>query len=111
MLSSLVSVIAYCAIDITGHVIMDSNNTSSLAHPAIIPINYKWLAVPELLHEVAFVVVKIKSLEFIIAQSPCRMRGFMIGLWYAMYKLSMLIGITLIALHIFDHSASSIHWS
>ena len=100
MLSSLVSVIAYCAIDLTGHVIMDSNNTSScflsnLTHPAIIPINYKWLAIPELLHEVAFVVVKIKSLEFIIAQSPCRMRGFMIGLWYAMYKLSMLIGINL----------------
>ena len=99
MLSSLVSVIAYCAIDVTGHVIMDSNTSScflsNLTHPAIIPINYKCLAIPELLHEVAFVVVKIKSLEFIVAQSPCRMRGFMIGLWYAMYKLSMLIGINL----------------
>ena len=102
MLSSLVSVIAYCAIDVAGHVIMDSetSNTSSCflsntTHPVTIPISYKWLAIPELFHEIAFIVVLVKSLEFIIAQSPCRMRGFMIGLWYAMYKLSMLIGINL----------------
>ena len=99
MLSSLVSIIAYCAIDMAGHVIMDSNTNScylsNMTHPVTIPINYKWLAIPELLHEVAFVVVVVKSLEFIVAQSPCRMRGFMVGLWLAMYKLSQFIGINL----------------
>ena len=43
--------------------------------------NY-WVLVPDLLQSFGYIIVYISSMEFIIAQSPMNMRGFMIGLWF-----------------------------
>lgn len=103
ILSALVGLAVYWIIDITGHIILDTSSSNVTTtnpcyfsnHDDVIPIDYKWLILPELFHELAFVIIKVKSLEFTVAQSPGRMRGFMIGLWYAAFRLSMLIGINL----------------
>ena len=93
ILSSLIGIVVYCSLDVAGH-LMDSsdscylNNTNS--HQ--IPIDYRLLTIGEFFHELAFALGGIKSLEFTIAQSPCKMRGLMLGLWYAVFRLSQLVG-------------------
>ena len=52
--------------------------------------NY-WILIPVLLHSFGFVLIYISSMEFIIAQSPMNVRGFMIGLWFTTYGACLLL--------------------
>ena len=54
--------------------------------------NY-WILIPVLLHSFGFVLIAILSKEFIIAQSPMNMRGFMMGLWFATFGACLLLNI------------------
>ena len=46
-----------------------------------------WLLVPHILHGFGYMLVFVSVLEFICAQAPFRLKGFMIGIWYAMLSI------------------------
>ena len=46
-----------------------------------------WLLVPQILHGFGYMLVYLSVLEFICAQAPFRLKGFMIGIWYAMFSI------------------------
>ena len=47
-----------------------------------------WLLVPHILHGFGYMLVFVSVLEFICAQAPFRLKGFMIGIWYAMLSIN-----------------------
>ena len=55
--------------------------------------SYKALIIPQILHGIAFAFIFPTSLEFTIAQCPHKMRGFLIGLWIAVFELGDLINV------------------
>ena len=57
----------------------------------ILPLDYKWLLIPETLFGISQFLLFTASLEFTVAQSPKSMRGLTIGLWYAALGISNLI--------------------
>ena len=50
-----------------------------------------WLLVPHIVHGFGYMLVFVSVLEFICAQAPFRMKGFMVGIWYAMLFIKFLI--------------------
>ena len=50
-----------------------------------------WLLVPQIIHGFGYMLVFVSVLEFICAQAPFRLKGFMIGIWYAMFSLKYLL--------------------
>ena len=63
-----------------------SNSTTD----ALVTGNY-WILVPIVIHSFSFFIIYTSSMEFIIAQSPMNMRGFMIGLWFTTYGTCLLL--------------------
>ena len=53
-----------------------------------------WLLIPQALNGLAHMLVFLTALEFILAQAPRTMQGFLIGLWYAMQSVN--VGISII---------------
>ena len=54
------------------------------SEPFSIPSHYQWIIIiPTATFSIALFLVKVSSLEFIVAQSPKSMRGVMVGLSYA----------------------------
>ena len=47
--------------------------------------SYKVLVTPQVLFGISYGLIFPTSLEFTIAQSPHKMRGFMVGMWYAAF--------------------------
>ena len=52
-----------------------------------------WLLVPQVLHGFGYMLVFLTVLEFICAQAPFRLKGFMVGIWYAMLSIKYFITI------------------
>ena len=50
-----------------------------------------WLLVPQILHGFGYMLVFASVLEFICAQAPFRLKGFIVGIWYAMFSLKILV--------------------
>ena len=50
-----------------------------------------WLLVPHILHGFGYMLVFVSALEFICAQSPFRLKGFVVGIWYAMFSIKYII--------------------
>ena len=50
-----------------------------------------WLLVPQILHGFGHMLVFLTVLEFICAQAPFRLKGFMVGIWYAMLSIKYFI--------------------
>ena len=69
-------------------IILASNENSSFS-----TTSYKAVIIPQILYGIAFAFILPTSLEFTIAQSPHKMRGLMIGLWFAAYGLGYAISI------------------
>ena len=71
-------------------------NISSL-HPGVLVLPecedefvssiFSWILVPQVLHSLSSVLVFMTALEFICAQAPLRMKGLLIGVWYASFVL------------------------
>ena len=61
-------------------------NTTSLS-----TTHYTWLIPSQLLCGIGYFLVVVTSLEFTVAQSPCHMRGLMVGVWYGIYGVGELI--------------------
>ena len=49
-----------------------------------------WLLVPQILHGFGYMLVFVSVLEFICAQAPFKMKGFMVGIWYAMFSIKII---------------------
>ena len=54
---------------------------------------YKAVIVPQILFGIAFALILPTSLEFFLAQSPNKMRGFILGLWYGAFGIGYVINI------------------
>ena len=65
----------------------------SEASEAFIPINYQWVMIPQLASGLGFFFIEINCFEFVIAQSPTNMRGFIVGILYAALGIGELINI------------------
>ena len=50
-----------------------------------------WLLVPQTLHGFGYMLVFLTVLEFICAQVPFRLKGFMVGIWYAMLSIKYFV--------------------
>ena len=50
-----------------------------------------WLLLPQILHGFGYMLVFLTALEFICAQAPFRLKGFMVGVWYAMLSIKYFI--------------------
>ena len=50
-----------------------------------------WLLVPQILHGFGYMLVFLTVLEFICAQAPFRLKGFIVGIWYAMLAIKYFI--------------------
>ena len=61
----------------------------------VIALNYYWSMIPHLLGMVGLVFCVIVLLEFIIAQSPHEMKGFLLGLLFGFDGIAQLIGYNL----------------
>ena len=48
------------------------------------------ILIPQLVRSVAYLLVFTTALEFICAQAPLRMKGLLIGIWYATFSLQYL---------------------
>ena len=53
-----------------------------------------WLLVPQILHGFGYMLVFLTVLEFLCAQAPFRLKGFMVGIWYAMLSIKYFITTT-----------------
>ena len=51
---------------------------------------FLWILIPQLIRSVAYLLVFTSALEFICAQAPLRMKGLLIGIWYATFALQNL---------------------
>ena len=51
---------------------------------------FLWILIPQLIRSVAYLLVFTTALEFICAQAPLRMKGLLIGFWYATFALQYL---------------------
>ena len=52
-----------------------------------------WLLVPHILLGFGYMLVFMSVLEFICAQAPFRLKGFMVGIWYAMFSIKYIFHI------------------
>ena len=62
-----------------------------------------WLLVPQLLHAFGYMLVFLTVLEFICAQAPFRLKGFMVGIWYAMLSIKYFIATIDSAIFVYYH--------
>ena len=91
-------VFCYFVIDVAGHLVAEEHlecyfNVCWNMWPydtTGLPLSHHWMAIPRVLELLMYVFLTIPSLEFIVAQSPDRMRGLMVGIWYATQGLLQL---------------------
>ena len=94
---ALLTTLSYALIVLVGHVKKNSNNCVTLNEDEYnttyqLPVDYHWVMIPQILTGITYFFIFITSLEFTVAQSPTRMRGLMVGLWYAALGLGLLVG-------------------
>ena len=65
----------------------ETDNSTLLLSPTIVPI---------LFYAVGYTIAYVTIMKFLLAQSPQDMKGMLIGLFYSLWGLSMLIGLLLI---------------
>ena len=70
-----------------------------------ISINYYWVTIPLIVKAIGNNVFSLFSLQFIIAQSPQEMKGFLIGLFYGLDGIFKLIGFNLYRLFLFNRTS------
>ena len=77
---------------------------SDLSKNVVIPIDYKWLLIPQILSAVATYILYTGFSEFIISQSPYSVRGLLYGI--AMYASYIPFPLSLLFLHYLSKSIS-----
>ena len=54
-------------------------------------LTFLLLIIPYVLHGLAYLLVFMTALEFICAQAPLRLKGILIGIWYAMLVVHLVV--------------------
>ena len=54
-------------------------------------VSYNYLIIPQALNGLSFLLVFLTVVEFILAQAPRDMQGFLIGIWYALESVNVFI--------------------
>ena len=62
-----------------------------------------WLLVSQIFHGFGYMLVFLTVLEFICAQAPFRLKGFMVGIWYAMLSIKYFITTIDSAIFVYYH--------
>ena len=88
--------IGMVTIEIVGH-LQSPNITCMFNHPINkeMPLNFYWTMIPLVFKGLGIVVFDLVINEFIIAQSPQQMKGFLFGLYYAFNGVAKIIGYNL----------------
>ena len=61
----------------------------------IMSLNYYWTIIPQVIKAIERLIITIVTNEFIIAQAPQQMKGFLFGFWGAFNGIAKLIGYNL----------------
>ena len=52
-------------------------------------IGYNYLIIPQVLNGLSYLLVFLTIMEFILAQAPRDMQGFLIGIWYSLQSVNL----------------------
>ena len=61
-------------------------------HTIILPIDYHWVILPGVLYAIGLVILQVSLMVFVVAQTPEKMKGLTIGLYYTSNAIGFLIG-------------------
>ena len=78
-------------LDINGTCLSISNATNNLFYCDQNNTPFLLLLIPNILQGLSFFLVFMTALEFICAQAPLRLKGLLIGLWYALLATNYLL--------------------
>ncbi len=99
MFLNLVILLVYLILEVVGqHQIGQENNSTTcfMKEKYImkdsLPLSYKWIFIPGFLTSISFYLYIASAGEFICAQSPYSMKGFLFGLVYGLLGLFSLLG-------------------
>ena len=81
LLFNMISVSSYLVLDTIGHV-MNPSTGCMIESSSKIPLSREWFCIPAIFHGMAMCILEMSFLEFVIAQTPAKMKGLMVGLWY-----------------------------
>lgn len=62
---------------------------SNLTDPVI--FNYNFLIIPQVFNGLGFLFVFLTVMEFVLAQAPRRMQGLLIGIWYSLLSINLIM--------------------
>ncbi len=91
------SLLATMVIESVGHSLTDHEGhipcllTASAQDPKL-NIDYRWLVIPNVLSGLAYIVTGLSLFEFVCAQAPHAMKGFLLGVIFSMYGVASAIG-------------------
>ena len=93
LFSSSTEICYYSLIQIANNTEWNTTDCVSYCSSSIFKSNntLMWLLVPQILHGFGYMLVFLTVLEFICAQAPFRLKGFMVGIWYAMLSIKYFI--------------------
>ena len=94
LLLVIFSTISYLAIDTIGH-LMDTNVECMFGNHSKLQLSSEWLCIPLILNGIGVCILEMSFLEFLIAQTPAKMKGLIIGLWYVVRGVGSSLGILL----------------
>ena len=102
------------AVDVSLYNFIESVNLSSYENISLNPTSFNESESPptyippaiigsQFLNGLSLVLIFLSALEFILAQGPRSMQGVLIGLWYAYQSVSVLLGVSYLLLHSYQH--------
>ena len=78
-------------LNINGTCLTISNLTDNYFHCRQDNTSFLLLLIPEVLEGLFFLLVFMTALEFICAQAPLRLKGLLVGVWYALLAIKYLL--------------------
>ena len=95
---AFLSIIGNLCLEVIGHIKLSVNATNItclLANSDVkyspsnsLPLDFKWLMIPNTIYSISFYLMLSSALQFICAQSPYSMKGLLVGLTYGFLGLS-----------------------
>ena len=88
---SILAIFLTMHLNINGTCLSISNATNNLFYCDQNNTPFLLLLIPNILQGLSFFLVFMTALEFICAQAPLRLKGLLIGLWYALLATNYLL--------------------
>ena len=87
------SLIVQIALDIVIHTESEEPQQCTFKNDTIILlIDYRWIILQETLYSIGSVILVVSLMQFVVAQTPEKMKGLTIGLYYISIAVGFLIG-------------------